>query len=602
MTSHSSAALAYRPSDQPAAPPPMSSRASVPGIVALLLLAVGPLLPTLRATFVYDDTPIIASNATIRGWGALARLWGQPYWPNGEALGLYRPLHVALLSTIYNAGGGAPISFHIYALCLAALTSGAVWWLLRRAVGAGPALVAALWFAAHPLHVEAIASVANSSELLVVLFTVALVAVLSRIPPDPARPGRDWGRAALVGVLSAAAVLSKESGIIALPLAALSVWGWNRRSTTTIPTGTFVRANMRAWVAGALCVGTALAMRAIVLAAAVTPISLAPPGLEGLSTIPRVTTVLSLWPRIAQMLVWPGGLSPLYGVSILPDHRGATALASVAVVGALGAAAVILARRGDRRPLVALVWIGLAYLPASNLLGAVGPLVSDRTLFGATVGTALALAWGLDMLPPFSRRVAMVLCVLVIARGAIVATRHAIDWTNHRMLWTRLTTLYPEEHVGHHMLGLSMWAHGDTTGALREVGRGLSMSPADPNNRGSYGRLLYETGRYGSAAQVLAPLMRTEEGRGDATMVAYYFDAVGRSAGAPAVIRAAKLLLRGGSAPVAALYMGLADERLGRLAAADSAYRLGLRASPRDSLLLVQRARLQARLGPTSAH
>jgi hypothetical protein len=600
MISPSSAAPAYPPTEAPAAAPSTSGRSRLLGIAALLLLSVAPLLLTLRATFVYDDTVMIGSNTTIRGWSALAHAWGQPYWPNGEVTGLYRPLHIALLSTIYNAGGGAPIWFHIYALCLAALTSVAVWWLLRRAVGRGPALVAALWFAAHPLHVEAIASVANSSELLVVLFTLALVAVLSRVPADPTRPARDWGRAALVGLLSAAAMLSKESGVIALPLAALSVWGWNRRSAVVVPTRTFVRANLRAWIAGALCVGTALVVRAIVLAAAVAPISLAPPGLEGLATIPRVRTVLSLWPRVAQMVVWPGGLSPLYGASILPDHRGAIALASVVIVAALGAAAVILARRGDRRPLVALAWIGLAYLPASNLFGAVGPLVSDRTLFGVTVGGAMALAWALDMLPPFSRRVAMVLCALVIARGAIVATRHALDWTNHRMLWTRLVQLYPEEHVGHHMLGLSMWAHGDTSGALAEVGRGLSMSPSDANNRLSYGRMLYETGRYRNAAQVLAPLMRTEGGRGDRATVAYYFDAVGRSAGAPAVIRAARPLLRGGSAPVAALYMGLAHERLGQLTAADSAYRLGLRTNPRDSVLVAHHAKLQARLAPTS--
>jgi hypothetical protein len=598
MNLYSSAAPAYTPSEAPSATPSSSRRPRLLGVVALVLLAVGPLLPTLRSTFVYDDTPIISGNLTIRGWSALAHVWGQPYWPDGPEMGLYRPLHIALLATIYNAGGGAPIWFHVYALCLAAATSLAVWWLLRRAVGKGPALVAALWFAAHPLHVEAVASVANSSELLVVLFTIALIALLSRVPADPARPGRDWARAALVGLLSAAAVLCKESGVIALPIAALSVWGWNRQPAAALPMGTFVRTNMRAWVAGALCVATALVVRAIVLAAAAAPIPLAPPGLEGLSAIPRVRTVLSLWPHIAQMLVWPSGLSPLYGVSIIPDHRGAFALASLVIVAALAAAAVILARRGDRRPLVALAWIGLAYLPASNLLGAVGPLVSDRTLFGVTVGAAMALAWGLDMLPPFSRRVATVLCAIAIARGAIVATRHAIDWTTHRMLWTRLVELYPEEHIGHHMLGLSMWAHGDTSGALVEVGRGLSMSPADQNNRTSYGRLLYETGRYANAAHVLAPLMRTEGGRFDPSIVAYYFDAVGRTTGAAAVIRESKPLLHGRSAPVAALYMGLAEERLGHLTAADSAYRLGLRASPRDSLLLAQQAKLRGRLAP----
>ena len=42
---------------------------------AIVLAAVLPLLPTLRAAFVYDDTAIIRENAMLRGWGALARVW-----------------------------------------------------------------------------------------------------------------------------------------------------------------------------------------------------------------------------------------------------------------------------------------------------------------------------------------------------------------------------------------------------------------------------------------------------------------------------------------------------------------------------------------------
>src|SRR5665811_2196194 len=103
-------------------------------------------------------------NETIRGWDSLLHVWSRPYWPYGEAAGLYRPFQIALISIIYNAGGGKPIWFHLYALVLTVATSAAVWWLIRRGVGRQAALVAALWFAVHPLHVEPVASVANSSE------------------------------------------------------------------------------------------------------------------------------------------------------------------------------------------------------------------------------------------------------------------------------------------------------------------------------------------------------------------------------------------------------------------------------------------------------
>ena len=562
-------------------------------VLAIVLLTALPIAPTLRSTWVYDDTQILQINPLLKSWHAMRGIWSHPYWPDAPELRLYRPFHITLMGVIYNLGGGQPVWFHVYAICLAALTALAVWWLLRRAVGNVPALVGALWFGTHPLHVEAVASVTNSSELLVVLFTVALTAVMLRWRAEPARARRDWLRAAAIGVLAAGAVLSKESGIIALPLAALCIWGWVRRDGAAVDTLSFVRENMRAWVAAAICVGSSLAARAIVLATADNTISLAPHGLDGLSTLPRVTTVISLWPRIVQMLVWPAGLSPLYGPSIIPDHRGPIAVATIAVVVALAAAVVLVARRGDRRPLVGAAWMALAYLPASNLFGAMGPLVSDRTLFGVTAGLALVLAWALDVLPRFPRQLAVTLAIVLIARDVVVTTRQALDWTRHRMLWTRLVNLYPDENVGHHMLGLTMWAHGDTNNALAELARGVALAPGDNSNRVTYGRLLYAMGRYGTAVQAFAPVMRSQRGSADTELAAFYFDAVGRSAGAAAVIREANKFKHGDIASVAALYIGLAEERLGRPAAADSAFSLGLKIRPGDKILRAEYQRFR---------
>ncbi|CAN5788816.1 hypothetical protein BH11GEM1_BH11GEM1_03570 [soil metagenome] len=174
------------------------------------MLAVTPLLPTLRAAFVYDDTTIIRDNVLLRGWGALARVWGEPYWPSDAltTLGLYRPLHIAMLAGIWNVTGGGARWFHLYALLLAAATTLGVWYILRRGVGRMAALVGAAWFATHPLHVEAVASVANTSELLVTLCTAGLIRTLgTRVPDGDA--SRDIQRALVVGLLAAAALAAK---------------------------------------------------------------------------------------------------------------------------------------------------------------------------------------------------------------------------------------------------------------------------------------------------------------------------------------------------------------------------------------------------------
>ena len=556
---------------------------------ALLVLAVVPLLPTLRAAFVYDDTTIIRDNVLLRGWGALVHVWGQPYWPSDEltTLGLYRPLHIALLAIIWNVTGGGALWFHLYALLLAIVTVFAVSYILQRGVGTMAALVGAAWFATHPLHVEAVASVANTSELLVTLCTALLIRILGRtaLPGDVSR---DMQRSLMVGVLSAAALAAKESGLLSLPLAALTVWGWQRAGARPTPLVTFARENARAWSAGFIGVVAVLLARLAVLGAPVSHGSIAAQGIGELSGGERVIAMMSLWPRIATMLAWPASLSPFYGPTIFPEHAGGLALLSGLVMLAIAVIAIELARRGDRRPFVALAWMALTYFPASNLAAATGQILSDRALFGASVAAALAIAWALDLLPSFGRRVVAVILAIVILRGAVLSAHYAVAWTSHRALWTRLAEVAPNEHLSYKLLGMDARARGDTARALPLLQRAFAMAPTDRQIRFELGQVQYATGRYAAAARMLAPLLTDGDARSERGFIALYLDAVGRAGGPTSVVRAASPLMHSESAPVAALFMGIAQEQLGNRDGADSAYAAGLRRSAGDSSLLVR--------------
>ena len=184
---------------------------------AVLLCAIVPLLPTLRAPFLYDDTTIIRDNPLLRGWASLVHVWSLPYWSGdgGEALGLYRPTQQAMLALVWNIGKGSALLFHSYALLLAAATAIAVWWLLRRAVGETASLVAAMWFATHPLHVEAVASVANTSELLVALCTIGLVWLLGQRGPLSGTLRSEFGHTAAIGLAGCQHEQILEIGVVA---------------------------------------------------------------------------------------------------------------------------------------------------------------------------------------------------------------------------------------------------------------------------------------------------------------------------------------------------------------------------------------------------
>ena len=128
---------------------------------------------TLTFGFVYDDTTVIRSNPQIQGWSALLHALVQPYWgTDGAGSGLYRPLFVSTIGVLWNGITHAPLLFHLFAVLLHIAASVALFRLATRAAGRGPAAIGALWFAVQPVHVEAIASVANSSEIIVALLAL----------------------------------------------------------------------------------------------------------------------------------------------------------------------------------------------------------------------------------------------------------------------------------------------------------------------------------------------------------------------------------------------------------------------------------------------
>jgi len=577
------------------------ARRAIPNGVAaalVVLAAVVPFLPTLRAGFIYDDTTIVRDNALLRGWSALARVWTAPYWPTvGNDVGLYRPFHVAVLALLWNLGDGSPRLFHLYAIALHLIVVVVLWRLLGVAAGRVAAIVGALWFATHALHVETVASVANSSELLVALFTIALAAVIRRAERVEGT-AREWGMALLAGALTVAAVYSKESGLFALPVAAVTAWGW-RRAADAPSLRALVRRHLRLWVVCGAALLVALIERAVVLGATIAPAAIVAPGLDAMTPRVRILAMLSLWPRIAGMLLWPTStLSPYYGPTILPDGRAVRAVIAMLVAFAVVTLAVIAARRGDRRPLVAATWIVLTYLPASNLITSVGLFLADRTLLGPTVGVALALAWAIDRVSPRARPVLLAGFAVMIAHGAVVGLRYSAVWSSHRTLWERLVATSPTEYRGYQLLGIDAREHGDTARALPLLARAFAMEPRDRRVRFEYGQVLYATARYADAVAVLAPLLRDGDVRREPAFVAMYLEAVGRSRGAEGVVAAGTPLLRSESAPVAALYVGVAEEQLGRLAAADSVYGVGLRAQPSDTILRARRAALERRAAP----
>jgi hypothetical protein len=481
---------------------------------ALIALAVLPFVRTLGFGYVMDEVTAIRSNATLNGWSALGRVWGLEYGsPDAPFVGLYRPLTMMLFAIVWNLGGGWPLWFHLFAIALHALATWLVWRLLARGLGRAPALIAAAWFAVHPIHVEAVANVANSSETLVAIWTALLALHLL----SATRTSDQAVRTAIVsGALFAAALLSKESGAMAPLLGLLCVWGWRARDAAH--EGSEVRHRSR-WLpifaVWALVVALVALLRTQALGGPMTGGDIAAPGIDAMSAGGRVWAMLSLGPTIARLLLWPAAPNPSYGPSIFASARTALALATVAALLAFVAFAWWRARRGDRRPLVAGAWIAIAFLPASNLLVATGQILAERTLYVPSIGVAMfvgliAERLGSAIAAPRSawRVAAAAAAVVLVALLARQTWRSTAVWRSHEGVYRQMVAADSANYRGWWSLAIYEGNNGRMANAIPLLERAYALFPRDSGLQRDYAEALFQAGRTLEAQRDTAGALR----------------------------------------------------------------------------------------------
>ncbi len=346
-------------------------------------LALASCVAGLMNDFVYDDIPLIRDNARIHSLAHWRDLLTLPYWPPPYTQDLYRPIAVMLLAVQYALGGGNPIVYRLASYGMYAACTVGVYALASRLLSRRAALLATALFAAHPVHVEAVALGVNQGELLVGLAAVVMV----RVYLDGRRAGRISTRrwAALCGLFAAAA-LTKESAFIipgillAAELFLVDDGPWRGRAE-----------RLFGGYAALAAVGALLiAIRGVALSgrvAGATPNM----ALAGLSVFQRMFTMLQVVPQWARLLVWPARLQADFAPTDfpMPSGVGPPELLGLGLIAAT-VGVIVYARR--RAPVLSfgLTWCVVALLPVSNIVPT-NIMLAERTLFLPSVGFLLAV-------------------------------------------------------------------------------------------------------------------------------------------------------------------------------------------------------------------
>jgi len=405
-----------------------SRRARAVRLLVVAAAAVLPYLNALGAGWAFDDAGLVVGNPMATpGMSALA-WFGRP-----SATGsLYRPLTMVTYALVDAAGGGARAQ-HALNVVLHAATSVAVL-LLGDVVLRSPraAVGAALVFALHPVHTEAVANVAGRAELLAALgVVVALVAF--------ARGARGPALAAF-----AAGVLAKESAFTGLVLAAL-VARWTARRGRSA-----ALAALGPWVVVA---GAALALRATVVGA----LGLAEPPpfvdnpLAWVSPPARLATALVVLVQYLGTLAVPIRLSADESFDQVPVVHAATDPRLLLATGVLAALAlgVVAARR--RAPVLAFAaaFFVAALAVTANVVVPIGTIKAERLLYLPSVGWCLACGWaGRWLVVRHQAPGAAVVAALLVSFAARTWVRNA-DWHDEYALFTATVAASPMSARAH---------------------------------------------------------------------------------------------------------------------------------------------------------
>ena len=515
-------------------------------LVAAVALAAA--LPAVRNGFVYDDVAAVQSDTRIHSLEHPARLLALPYWNDEMRDRIYRPLTTLSFAVDWALGDGKAWPFHVANIALHVGVCLLVFALSRRVLGAGPgALVAALWFAVHPVHVEAFAGVVGRSELLAAFgYLAAMIAYLSESRAahvNPAGPRR--AVLAVVVLLATVIAVGGKEHALTLPAALLLCDAWLARAHRE-QFGAVFRRHALTWLAVVMIGIGYLVARAAVVGTSFGGGAVGA-GLEHLTAPSRFLVMLPALLVWLRLLAWPAHLSADYSPNAFVPVAQVTALHVVALLALLGC--VVFAWTMRRR--APGVGVGLALFVvtaavAANVVVPTGVLLAERVLYLPSVGAALIVGAGWELLymrawPRFTAAAWMLTALALVMLAARTMTRIPV-WrdgdhfyaallrdapASYRALWASASKAFDEQRprdgeqryrdailtwpgdpavvqeLGEHYLAAGLWAPANQ---YLTIAWRMDSTRADAAIQAAVARL--RLGAYDSAAAISGDALR----------------------------------------------------------------------------------------------
>jgi protein O-mannosyl-transferase len=400
---------------------------------------------------------------------------------------VFRPVTFAVFALEWRIGGGRPFIFHLGNLFLHIAVTLLLFALLQAllrtlANGAIVAFAAALLFAVHPIHTEAVTSIVGCAELLAAAFLFAAWIFHLKDREIPSL------------ICFGLAVLSKESAIVFLPLALLGDYTLGRWK----PPLRYVRIA----VLSVLYLGILWKLDGGHFGPAeIQPLD------NPLASLPvhwRVLDAIRVAWKYVALQLYPATLSCDYSFNEIPmylDWRHTLPAALAAGMVLAGWVRALWKRQFVYALAGTMYFAGFAV--TANIFAPIGTVMAERLAYVPSAGLCLMAAWAWQWLYRRQRLLASSALILVLGGLGIRTILRNRDWKDNLTLWSADARAVPNSAKIHLMLGSAYVDTGQFDPALKEMELALKIDPQFTEALEAGGLLQLSKGNYQAAGQML---------------------------------------------------------------------------------------------------
>ncbi|KAF8795852.1 Protein O-mannosyl-transferase Tmtc3 like protein [Argiope bruennichi] len=465
----------------------------------------------LHCGFVFDDISAIRDNKDLRPSTPLLNIFFNDFWGTPirkeHSHKSYRPLCVLTFRINYAMHQLNPWGYHLFNIILHVFVCVLYLRMCQLFLPSTASFIAALLFAVHPIHTEAVTGIVGRAEILSSFFF--LLAFLSYIKCSKSYLSTDHLQLCCCLLFIICATLSKEQGItvagvcflyeifVVQKLRLLDILQIVQFFSTTKSSPSPWLRNMI--VRLTVIAGTALCLliTRVKIMGSQLPVFTKFDNPAAASHFPvRHLTYNYLLPVNAWLLLFPSDLCCDWTMGTIPlveslfDVRNLATLTFYGVFGAILWAALTKDSAHFQFLTVSLSLLVLPFLPASNLFFPVGFVVAERVLYIPSMGFCLLVAYGWNLLyKKLGKKGFMILLIsVVIMFHSLKSVLRNNDWVSEKEIFAAGLKVNKRNAKLYNNVGHALESQGKFKDALEYFLQAAVVQPDDIGAHMNVGR------------------------------------------------------------------------------------------------------------------